>query len=95
MIKKKCHTIDVKGWCHIQRSCILIWKHNLNKSTHISLNLKLKTLNNPNGKCSQPNDYTNNYKWNTKIIYNNYVLNLKVNQLKIIMNGNISLRALN
>jgi hypothetical protein len=32
MIKKKIHTIDVKGWYHIQRSCILIWKHNLNKS---------------------------------------------------------------
>jgi hypothetical protein len=59
MIKKKYHTVDVKGWYHIQRSCILIWKHNLNKSTHISLNLKLKTLNNPNDKCSQPNDYTN------------------------------------
>jgi hypothetical protein len=59
MILKKCHTIDVKGWYHIQRSCILIWKHNLNKSTHISLNLKLKTLNNLNGKCSQSNDYTN------------------------------------
>jgi hypothetical protein len=58
MIMKKYHTIDVKGWYHIQ-SCILIWKHNLNKSTHISLNIKLKTLNNPNGKYSQPNDYTN------------------------------------
>jgi hypothetical protein len=34
-------------------------KTNLNKSTHISLNLKLKTLNNLNGKCFQPNDYTN------------------------------------
>jgi hypothetical protein len=60
MIKKIYHTINVKGWCHIQRSCILISKHNLNKSTHISLNLKLKTLHNPNGKCSQPNDYRNN-----------------------------------
>jgi hypothetical protein len=59
MIKKKYHTVDVKRWYHIQRSFILIWKHNLNKSTHISLNLKLKTLNNPNGKCFQPNDYTN------------------------------------
>jgi hypothetical protein len=59
MIKKKYHTVDVKGWYHIQKSCILIWKHNLNKSTHISLNLKLKTLNNPNDKCFQPNDYTN------------------------------------
>jgi hypothetical protein len=59
MIKKIFHTIDVKGWYHIQRSCILIWKHNLNKLTHISLNLKLKTLNNPNDKCFQPNDYTN------------------------------------
>jgi hypothetical protein len=34
-------------------------KHNLNKSTHISLNLKFKTLNHSNGKCFQPNDYTN------------------------------------
>jgi hypothetical protein len=42
MIKKKYHTIDVKGWYDIQRSCILIWKHNLNKSTHILLNLNLK-----------------------------------------------------
>ncbi len=89
MIQKKYHTIDVKRWYNIQRSCILIWKHNLNKSTHISLNLKLKTLNNLNGKCSQPNDYTNSYKWNTKKIYNNYVLNFKVNKLEIIMNGNI------
>jgi hypothetical protein len=55
----KNHIIDVQGWCHIQKSCILIWKHNLNKLTHISLNLKLRTLNNHNGKCSQPNDYTN------------------------------------
>jgi hypothetical protein len=23
MIKKKYHTVDVKGWYHIQRSCIL------------------------------------------------------------------------
>jgi hypothetical protein len=59
MIKKKYYTIDVKGWYHIQRSCILIWKHNLNKSTHISLSFKLKTLNNPNDKCFQPNDYIN------------------------------------
>jgi hypothetical protein len=59
MIKKKYHTIDVKGWYHIQRNCILISKHNLNKSTHISLKLKHKTLNNPNGKCYQPNDYIN------------------------------------
>jgi hypothetical protein len=43
MIKKKHRTVDVKGWYHIQRGCILIWKHNLNKSTHISLNFKLKT----------------------------------------------------
>jgi hypothetical protein len=50
---------------------------------HISLNLKLKTLNNPNSKCSQPNDYTNNYKWNTKKVDDNYVLNFKVNWLKI------------
>ncbi len=51
---------------------------------HISLNLKLKTLNNPNGKCSQPNDYANNYKWNTNCFYyDNYVLNFKVNRLKI------------
>jgi hypothetical protein len=56
MIKKKYHTVDVKGWCHIQKSCILILKHNLNKSTHISLTLKLKTLNNLNGKCFQFND---------------------------------------
>jgi hypothetical protein len=35
------------------------FENNLNKSTHISLNLKFKTLNNPNSKCSQPNDYTN------------------------------------
>jgi hypothetical protein len=27
-----------------------------------------------------------------KKIYNNYVLNFKVNQLKFIMNGNINLR---
>jgi len=59
MIKKKYYIVDVKGWYHIQRSCILIWKYNLNKSTQISLNLKLKTLNNPNGKCFQPNEYTN------------------------------------
>jgi hypothetical protein len=59
MITKKYRTIDVKGWYHIQRSCILIWKHNLNKWTHISLSHKLKTLNNPNDKCSQPNDYIN------------------------------------
>jgi hypothetical protein len=31
-------------------------------------------------------------QWNTKSIYNNYVLNFKVNQLKCIMNGSISLR---
>jgi len=31
-------------------------------------------------------------QWNTKNIYNNYVFNFKVNQLKIIMNGSISLR---
>ncbi len=59
MITKKIHTIDVKRWYHIQRSCILISKHNLNESTHISLNLQLKTLNNLGGKCFQPNDYTN------------------------------------
>jgi hypothetical protein len=59
MIKNIYHTIDVKGWYHIQKSCILIWKQNLNKSTHISLKFKLKTLNSPNDKCSQPNDYTN------------------------------------
>jgi len=59
MIKKKNHIVDVEGWYHIRKSCILIWKHNLNKSTHISLSLKLKTLNNPNDKCFQPNDYTN------------------------------------
>jgi hypothetical protein len=59
MIKKKYHTVDVKGCYNIQRSCILIWKHNLNKLTHISLSLKLKTLNNPNDKCSQPTDYIN------------------------------------
>jgi hypothetical protein len=92
MIKNKHDTVDVKQWCHIQKSCILIWKHILNKSTHISLNLKLKTLNNPNAKCFQPNDYTNNYKWNNFFIYKNYVLNFNHNQLKIIMNGNISLR---
>jgi len=92
MITKKYHTIDVKRWYHIQRNCILIWKHNLNKSTHISLNFKLKTLNNPNGKCFELYDYINNYKWNIKKIYNNYVLNFKANQLKIIMNGNISLK---
>jgi hypothetical protein len=33
-------------------------KKYLNKSIHISLNLKLKTLNNFNDKCSQPYDYT-------------------------------------
>jgi len=44
MIKKKYHIVDVKGWYHIQKSFILIGKHNLNKSTHISLNLKLKNL---------------------------------------------------
>jgi hypothetical protein len=39
---------------------IVSWFENtLNKPTHISLNLKFKTLNNPNGKCSQPNDYIN------------------------------------
>jgi len=64
-------------------SCILIWKHHLNKSTHISLNLKLKILNNPNDKCSQPNNYIKIYKWNTIFFYNNYVLNLKISQLKI------------
>ncbi len=32
------YIVDVKGWCHVQRNCSLIWKHNLNKSTHISLN---------------------------------------------------------
>jgi hypothetical protein len=37
MIKKKYHTIDVKGWYHIQRSYILILKHNLNKSTQLDL----------------------------------------------------------
>ncbi len=71
----------------------MIWKHNLNKSTHISFNLKLKTLNNPNDKCSQPNDYTNKTTNGIqKNIYNNYVLNFKVNQLKIIMNRSINLR---
>ncbi len=30
-----------------------------------------------------------------KKVYKNYVLNLKVNQLKIIMNGIISIRVLN
>ncbi len=59
MIKKKYHSVDVKGWYHIQKSYILIWKHNLNKSTHISLNLKFKIVNNINGKWFQPNDYTN------------------------------------
>jgi hypothetical protein len=59
MIENKNHIVDVKGWYHIQRNCILIWKHNLNKSTHISLNLQLKTLNNSNDKCSQPNGYIN------------------------------------
>jgi hypothetical protein len=62
MITNKYRTLDVKGWYHIQRSCILTWKHNLYKSTHISLSPKLKTLNNPNVKCSQPNDYTNKTK---------------------------------
>jgi len=73
MIKKKYHSIDVKGWYHIQRNFISIWKHNLNKSTHISLNLQLKTLNNHNGEWFQPNDYTNkttNGIW--KKIYKNY-----------------------
>jgi hypothetical protein len=92
MIKKKYHIVDVKGRYHIQKSCILIWKHYLNKSTHNSLNLKLKTLNDPNDKCSQPNDYTNKTTNGIQYIYNNFVLNLKVNQLKIIMNGSISLR---
>jgi len=50
MIKKKYHTVDVKRWYDIQKNCILISKHNLNKSTHISLNLELETLNNINGK---------------------------------------------
>jgi hypothetical protein len=95
MIKKIHHTVDVRGWYHIQRSCILIWKHNLNKSTHISLNLKLKTLNNPNGKCFRPNDCTNKLQMEYKFFYSNYVLNFKVNQLKIIMNGSISLRIQN
>ncbi len=67
MIKKKYHIVDVRGWYHIQRSCILIWKHNLNKSKHISLNLKFKTQNNLNGKCSQPNDYTNKLQMEYKI----------------------------
>jgi hypothetical protein len=57
----------------------LISKHNLNKSTHISLNLKLKTLNNHDGKCSQPNDYTRKTTNGKNNYYNNYVLNLKVN----------------
>jgi hypothetical protein len=92
MIKKKYHTVDVKGWCHIQRSCVLIWKHNLKKSAHISLNLNFKTLNNLNGKCFQPNDYKESYKLSTKKIYKIYFLNFKVNQLKIIMNGSINLR---
>jgi hypothetical protein len=59
MIKKINHNVHVKGWYHIQRICILIWKHILNNSTHISLSLKLKTLNNPHDKWCQPNDYTN------------------------------------
>jgi hypothetical protein len=94
MINKKYHTINAKGWCHIQKSCIVISKHNLNKSTHISLTFKLKTLNNLNSKCSQPNDYTNKIT-NTNFFLNNYVLNFKDNQLKIIMNGSISIRVLN
>jgi hypothetical protein len=52
----------------ITHSKQLISKHNLNKSTHISLNLKLKTLNNHDGKCSQPNDYTRKTSNGTKII---------------------------
>jgi hypothetical protein len=35
---------------------------------------------------------TNIYEYNTLFFYNNYVLNLKVIQLKFLMNGNISLR---
>jgi hypothetical protein len=58
----------------------------------VVFHFELKTLNNLNGKCFQPNDYINNYKWNTKKIYNNYVLSFKVNELEIIMNGNINLR---
>jgi hypothetical protein len=39
---------------------VVFWFENhLNKSTQISLTFQLKTLNNSNGKCSQPNDYTN------------------------------------
>jgi hypothetical protein len=93
MIKKKYYAVDVKGWYHIQKSCILIWKHNLNKSTHISLNLKLKTLNNINGKWSQLNDYTNKI---TNGIQKRFITTmfciLKLTQLKIIMNGSISLK---
>jgi hypothetical protein len=90
LIKKSYH------WCYkmnqFQRSCSLIWKHNLNKSTHILLNPRLKTQNNPNGRCFQPNNYTSKYKWNIKEIYNNYVFNLKINQVKILMIGNVNLR---
>jgi hypothetical protein len=95
MIKKKNHIVDVKGWCQIQRSCHLIWKYNLNNQHTFHQTLKLKILYNLNGKCSQLNDYTNIYEWNTKKIYNNYILNFKVNQLKIILNGNINLKILN
>jgi hypothetical protein len=39
MIKINKSTIDVKKWCHVLKSCGLIWTHNLNKSMHISLKL--------------------------------------------------------
>lgn len=45
---------------------------------------KLKTLNTHNGRCLQPYNYTNIYKWKTKKNYKkvNYVLNSKTSQMK-------------
>jgi len=92
MIKKKYHIVDVQRWYHIQKSCILIWKHNLNKSTHISLSLKFKTLNNPNENALNLMIIQTKLQMEYKFFYNNYVLNFKINQLKIIMNGSINLK---
>jgi hypothetical protein len=64
MIKKKIILLMLKN--DVTFKGIVSWfENNLNKSTHISLKFKFKTLNNPNGKCFQPNDYINSYKWNT------------------------------
>jgi hypothetical protein len=52
----------------------------------------IKPLNNSNGRCFQPNNYIDTYKWKTKEFYNEYALNFRVNQLKILMNGSISFK---